>query len=96
MREDRRTTREAYLEGFNSLDACEYHRFEATKAAADWKAAADQHEHTSYYGYQHVRNMRAWWLGVLRKQRASGLGWHTHHAADRLDLEPAREASARG
>ena len=77
------STGEAYAAGYGTPDACEYHRYEVLDAIRSWTEAADMHEHTSYYGAAHVRHMRAWWLGVLRKQRQTGLGWHTFHAVDR-------------
>jgi hypothetical protein len=68
-------TTEAYVAGYESPDASEYHRYEVVKAYQAWKAAASEHAHTSYYGAAHVRNMRAWWLGVLRRQRAYNTGF---------------------
>ncbi len=44
----------------------------ALEAAADWKAAQDDHGHTSYWGVVHVRDMRAYWLGVARAIRHQG------------------------
>ena len=41
----------------------------ATDAAASWKAALSDHSHTSYYGVDFIRGMRAYWLGSLRGLR---------------------------
>ena len=38
----------------------------ALEAVASWKAAESDHGHTSYWGRQHIRAMRAYWLGVAR------------------------------
>jgi hypothetical protein len=43
---------------------------EARIAAADWKAAQDDHGHASYWGIAHIRAMRAYWLGALRFYRS--------------------------
>src|SRR4051794_39892393 len=39
------------------------------KAARDWKGALNDHGHTSYYGVRRIQDMRAYWLGRLRRVR---------------------------
>jgi hypothetical protein len=43
--------------------------FELRAAVDSWTAAQTEHAHTSYYGAEHVRQMRAYWLGALRTRR---------------------------
>lgn len=43
--------------------------FDAADAAQSWKAATESHADTSYFGTEHIRKMRAFWLGVLRTMR---------------------------
>lgn len=83
---------DAYRAGLaDRVAAATQRRSEVLQAARDWKDAADEHAHTSFYGAAHVRAMRAYWLGVLRQQRAAvrvapygyvADGSHTFHPAE--------------
>lgn len=42
---------------------------EVREAVRDWRTAASDHGHASYYGASHIRLMRAYWLGRLRAMR---------------------------
>lgn len=48
--------------------------FEIREAVRSWTDALDDHGHTSYWGVAHIRAMRAYWLGVLRRRR-EGFYW---------------------
>jgi hypothetical protein len=54
-------------------------RGDVRDAVKAWRLAAFDHAHTSYFGMSHVRDMRAYWLGVLRLQREREWGFHTFH-----------------
>jgi hypothetical protein len=43
-----------------------YNLHEAKEAVANWRAAASDHGHTSFWGIEHIRAMRAYWLGYAR------------------------------
>lgn len=45
------------------------HPLEIRDACAAWRKALSQHEHTSYYGVNYIRRMRAYFLGRLRAAR---------------------------
>lgn len=48
----------------NRMSSCELR-----EAVNNWTAARWDHGHTSFWGSQHVRSMRAYWLGALRRRR---------------------------
>jgi len=54
-------------------------RYDVIDAVRSWKDAASDHGHTSYWGIAHIRGMQGYWLGVLRLQRETDMGWHTFH-----------------
>lgn len=43
--------------------------FEMRIAVKNWREAQFDHGHTSYWGANHIRCMRAYWLGALRAKR---------------------------
>lgn len=45
----------------------------AREAARDWRRAESQHEETSYWGGEHIRAMRGFWLGVARSIGEGGI-----------------------
>lgn len=64
------TTAEAYEYG-KSEGYPMFHIYECVAAANNWKNALDDHGHTSFWGYEHIRAMRAYWLGKCRHIRAN-------------------------
>jgi hypothetical protein len=77
------TTSEAFQAGFSDLETVAgTHRYDVKKALKAWTFSAFDHAETSYFGARYIQNMRAYWLGILARQRANNLGWHTFHAAD--------------
>jgi hypothetical protein len=67
------TTTDAYANGYSEpMGGNRLWRVieDSADAAANWKAAQTDHAHTSYYGVEHIRNMRAYWLGRMRKARS--------------------------
>jgi hypothetical protein len=55
--------------------AKQMHRYEVVHAVTSWKAAESDHAATNFWGADRVRNMRGYWLGVLRLQRQRDWGW---------------------
>lgn len=45
------------------------HEFEIGQACANWREALSDHAHTSYYGVDRIRMIRAYWLGRCRAMR---------------------------
>jgi len=67
------TTTDAYANGFHEpMGGNRTWRvaLDAKDAAASWKQAQSEHAHTSYYGVDYIRNMRAYWIGRRRKARS--------------------------
>lgn len=62
------STERAYEVGRNE-EWPNYHQYEIADAIKAWKKAESQHEHTSFYGLQKIRSMRAYWLGRMRTWR---------------------------
>lgn len=77
------STEEAYTVGFREAVACQpnYHILEIVNAIEEWKSAQVNHSHTSFWGVEHIRCMRAYWLGHARGYR------------DNLDLLGACDAA---
>lgn len=44
-------------------------RSELQDAVDSWTAAQSDHGHTSFWGVQHIRIMRAYWIGRMRAAR---------------------------
>lgn len=67
---------------------------EARMAAANWKRALGEHAETSYWGVEHIRAMRGFWLGVARAIRdakaqrdsraLAAYAFHRCHGASRV------------
>lgn len=48
---------------------------DAWAAVRSWRAALDDHAHTSYYGVEFIRGMIGYWLGMIREARKrAGVG----------------------
>lgn len=45
------------------------HEIEIATACTSWREALSNHAHTSYYGVDYIRLMRAYWLGRCRAMR---------------------------
>jgi hypothetical protein len=45
------------------------HEIEIGSACANWREALTDHAHTSYYGVERIRMIRAYWLGRCRAMR---------------------------
>ena len=65
----------SYSSGRNGFELPRYNnprlgQNEARAAVDSWTAAMNNHGDRSYWGTEHIRAMRAYWLGALRFYRA--------------------------
>ena len=67
-------TRKGYVSGLNDTYP-DYHIIEMSDAAKSWKEAETDHRHTSFYGIEKIRYMRAYWLGRNRAYRWANCPW---------------------